>query len=114
MARRSLRGVLLVLGLFAVGGVMLAGLFLAPQPSSPPAPAQATWGVPTRPLRLVSYNILHNQRGLDRISAEISKLGPDFVLLQEVEFAHVTDLARALNMHKTYHPRLYERSVNLA
>ena len=35
--------------------------------------------------RIVSYNILHNRRGVDGVLAEISKLKPDVVFLQEVE-----------------------------
>ena len=111
---RSFRGVLLVVTIFAIGGVMLAGLFLAPRPASPKAPAQAQWGVPARTLRFASYNILHNQRGLDRIAAEIKKLDADFVVLQEVEYADTGALASAVGMGEAFHTRQYERSVNLA
>ncbi|HYO11062.1 MAG TPA: endonuclease/exonuclease/phosphatase family protein [Tepidisphaeraceae bacterium] len=114
MPRRFARGSLLVLGLFAVGGAMLWGLFLAPRPSSPAAPAGVGWGVPGRTLRFVSYNVLHNQRGIENVVAAIKPLDADFVLLQEAESRHATDLARALGMTQTYHPRLYERSANLA
>jgi endonuclease/exonuclease/phosphatase family metal-dependent hydrolase len=114
MASGSTRGILLVTGIFLIGGLALAGLFLAPRPASPPAPATVTWGVPSRPLRFASYNILHNQRGLDRVAAEIVKLKPDFVFLQEVESADCAALAKALGTEANFYPRLYETSANLA
>src|SRR6185369_2293880 len=90
-------GSLLVLGLFALGGAVLWGMFLSPRsPASPPAPAEAVFGVPDRKLRFVSYNILHNQLGLDAVVAQIKKLEPDFVLLQEVESRDLIDLAQGL------------------
>src|SRR6185436_11760785 len=97
-----------------LGGAVLGGLFLAPRPASPPAPPQITWGVPARQLRFASYNILHEQRGIDRVAAEIVKLKPDFVFLQEVESADIAALAKALGMEANFYPRLYETSVNLA
>ena len=114
MKKRSWRGILLVVGLFVLGGLLVGGLFLAPRPQSPPAPVDASWGVPPRKLRFVSYNILHNQRGLDKVAAEVRKLEPDFVFMQEVEFADAPEIAKALGMTETFHPRLYETSVNLA
>jgi endonuclease/exonuclease/phosphatase family metal-dependent hydrolase len=111
---RSWRGVLLVIGLFALGGAVLAGLFMAPRKAiSPPAPVDASFGVPGRELRFVSYNVLHNQRGLENIVSEIKALAPDFVLLQEVESRDLIELTRALNMQQHHHPNLYQRSVNL-
>src|SRR5215216_5424946 len=112
--QRSRRGVWLVIGLFLLGGAVLGGLFLAPRPTSPSAPAAVQWGVPDRPLRFASYNILHNQRGLDRVAAEIVKLKPDFVFLQEVEARDCAALAKALGMEANFYPRLYETSANLA
>jgi endonuclease/exonuclease/phosphatase family metal-dependent hydrolase len=110
----SSRGILLVLGMFVVGGIALAGLFLAPRASSPPAPGEVRFAAPPRKLRFVSYNILHGQRGLERIAAEINKLEPDFVLLQEVESQHAPALARVLKMDQNFYPQLYHTSVNLA
>ena len=111
--RSSWRGVLLVVAMFAIGGVMLWGLFLAPRAVSPPVPRDAVWGVPDRPLRFVSYNILHNQRGIERVCEEINARKPDFVLLQEVESRDLIELANRLGMETFHHPRLYERSANL-
>jgi endonuclease/exonuclease/phosphatase family metal-dependent hydrolase len=112
--RNSWRGIVLVLSLFAVGGAMLWGLFAAPRAVSPPAPRDASWGVPERSLRLVSYNILHNQRGIERVAKEVNAFNADFVLLQEVESRDLIELAARLGMEHHHHPRLYERSENLA
>lgn len=112
--RRSWRGIVLVIALFAVGGVMLWGMFLAPRAVSPAAPRDASWGVPDRSLRFVSYNILHNQRGIERVCGEINAHKPDFVLLQEVESRDLIELATRLSMEHFHHPRLYHRSSNLA
>src|SRR4051812_27238616 len=114
MKTRSIRGMLLVLGILLLGGAVLGGLFLAPRPHAPPTPPGIETGLPLRDLRFVSYNILHCQRGLDRIAAEIKKLEPDFVFLQEVEFADAAQLAQALGMEANYYPQLYYTSVNLA
>jgi endonuclease/exonuclease/phosphatase family metal-dependent hydrolase len=119
MKQRSLRGALLVVGVLLLGGVVLGGLFLArgviaKNPPPPAAPADAAWGAPARPLRIVSYNILHCQRGLDRIAAQIRPLDPDFVFLQEVESRDRDDLARALEMRARYEPQVYVPSENLA
>lgn len=100
--------------LFAIGGVMLWGLFLAPRAVSPPAPREASWGVPRRPLRFVSHNILHNQRGIANVVAQISAIQPDFILLQEIESRDLIELAARLGMALHHHPRHYERSSNLA
>jgi endonuclease/exonuclease/phosphatase family metal-dependent hydrolase len=112
-SRFSIRGVLLVLALFAIGGAMLWGLFLAPRMITPAAPLDSTWGVPERPLRFVSYNILHCQRGSERVVEEIKQHQPDFVLLQEVESRDVIELASRMEMKHHHHPRLYHPSVNL-
>ncbi len=94
--------------------LVLGGLFLAPRPHGPPIPPGAENGVPQRPLRFVSYNILHNQRGLEKVAAEIKRLEADFVFLQEVEAADALPLAVALGMQANYYPQCYQTSVNLA
>ena len=112
--RRSFsRGAILVLGLFALGGAVLWGLFIAPRATSPPAPAAAGWGVPLRPVRVASFNVLHLQRGFDAVVNEVRAVDPDFVLLQEVESRDVIRLAQALGMQQCHHPNAYERSGNL-
>jgi endonuclease/exonuclease/phosphatase family metal-dependent hydrolase len=75
-----------------------------------PPPASAAWGVPDRPLRFVSYNILHNERGMPRVIAEIKKLDADFILLQEIEREHLSAMTRELGSL----PAVYHASENLA
>ncbi|MGB7159559.1 MAG: endonuclease/exonuclease/phosphatase family protein [Tepidisphaeraceae bacterium] len=111
--RLSSRGALLVVGLFALGGLVLWGLFQAPRAMSPVVPTTAGWGVPERSLRFASFNVLHLQRGLDAVVREIKAIDPDFVLLQEVESRDVIALARALGMQEHHHPNAYYASVNL-
>ena len=121
MNRNHARGRWVVVGLFLLGGAVLGGFFVARRVAAkPPAAEQAAaardlpLGVPPRPLRLVSYNILHCQRGLDRVAAEIRQRDPDIVLLQEVESRDCAGLARALDMQAHYDPQFYETSENLA
>lgn len=96
--------------MFLLGGILLAGLFLAPRRRAPGAPA-AEAGVPDRPLRILSYSVYHNFQGLDAVIADIQSLQPpaDFVLLQDVELEHVLAIARAVGMEETFHPQLYQR-----
>src|SRR5438105_3587587 len=112
--RRSWRGVSVVISLFILGGLVLFRFFQTPRFQSPAAPRGLGWSAPDRPVRIVSYNILHNQRGAAGIVAEIRKLDPDIVCLQEVEHEHVLDLAEQLGMQRYYDPALYQRSENLA
>ena len=113
MPRRSA-----VLVLFVVAAVaLLIGAtlwrFTAGRLAYAPAPASAVLGVPDRPLRVVSYNILHNHRGVDGIIREIERLRPDFVLLQEVESRDVDEMARRLGMSTAHEGRVYYASQNL-
>jgi endonuclease/exonuclease/phosphatase family metal-dependent hydrolase len=78
------------------------------------APMGVTTGVPDRPLRFVSYNILHNQRGKKAVIDQIRQLRPDFVLLQEVERRDVDEMARALGIRNTTRSVVYYPSENLA
>lgn len=75
----------------------------------PPPPA-AVWAPPDHPVTFVSYNILHNQRGIARVIDEIGKLDPDFVFLQEVERRDLTQMSQALGRF----PAIYHASENLA
>src|SRR5262245_12103941 len=107
-------GVLVCLGIFVIGLAAMTGMFLARPDKPPPAPTDVPWGAPDRPIRVLSYNVLHNQRGLERVVEQIKTREPDFVLLQEVESADVLILAEALGMRKTFHARAYQKSVNVA
>lgn len=114
LARRvRTRGALLVVGLFVLGGFVLWGLFQAPRAVSPPAPAAVKWGVPSRPLRVASFNVQRLPQGMDTLVSEIRAVEPDFVLLQEVESRDVVGLAQALDMQQYHHPNHYDRSANL-
>jgi endonuclease/exonuclease/phosphatase family metal-dependent hydrolase len=108
MPRRS---TLLFFGFLAVfGGAFWAVMRISARGAGSPPPAGAVWGVPERPVRVVSYNILHNERGMGRVIEEIRKLDPDFVLLQEVEREHLSAMTRELRSL----PAVYHRSENLA
>jgi endonuclease/exonuclease/phosphatase family metal-dependent hydrolase len=111
---RTIPGFAVIIAMFVLGGLVLTGLFLAPHSKSPPAPTEIPWAVPDRPLRFVSYNILHNERGVEQIITEIKKLDPDFVCLQEIESKDVAPMVEALSMQRFYHDRSYQRSENLA
>jgi len=112
-----MRGAVLCIAMFVLGGAVLWGLFLSPRAVSPPPPAGPggpVWGAPDRPLRVVSFNILHNQRGAAQVEDTIRRLSPDVVFLQEVESRDVVPMAAALGMQQHYHPRAYHASENLA
>jgi endonuclease/exonuclease/phosphatase family metal-dependent hydrolase len=108
MPRRTTIWFFVFLALFA-GAFWVLMRFAARGAGSAP-PASAVWGVPDRPVRVVSYNILHNQRGMGRVIEEIRKLDADFVLLQEVEREHVSEMTRELGSM----PAVYHASENLA
>ena len=107
--RKSRRGVLVCVGLFALGGAVLWGLFLAPRNRPPSAPA-VPWGTPVRPLRFVTIDLggASVDDGGDLV-ADLRKLDPDFVLVQNVRFNDVLPLAEGLGMAKSFHPRLFQR-----
>ena len=98
-------------------GIALVGIFATviwaisrPRIDTVPAPASAVLGAPDRPIRIVSYNILHNQRGRDAVIAEIRRLNPDVVFLQEAESRDVGLMSQQLDrLHMVYFP-----SQNLA
>ena len=100
--------------IFFAALVLLCGTFLgllyANRNVRRPPPPTAVWSPPERPVKFVSYNILHNQRGMARVIDEIRRLGPDFVLLQEVERRDLTTMSQALGRF----PAIYHASENLA
>jgi len=96
--------------LLVFGGAFWVAMKWAARGAGSLPPASAVWGVPDRPIRFVSYNIRHGERGLPRIIDEISKLQPDFVLLQEVEREHLSTMTRDLRSM----PAVYHASENLA
>jgi len=116
-ALRVLRGskmprhkpLLFFIPLACLAGGFLIALYANRNYHRPPPPA-AIWAPPAKPITVVSYNILHNQRGLPAVIAEIQKLQPDIVCLQEVE---KNDLSRMTELLGTY-PAIYHPSENLA
>jgi endonuclease/exonuclease/phosphatase (EEP) superfamily protein YafD len=100
----------------ALCGIVCTVIWALRQPTihSTPVPASATLGAPDAPVRIVSYNILHNQRGRDGVIAEILRTNPDVIFLQELERRDLDAMAERLsipndNLHIVYNP-----SVNLA
>ena len=93
---KSSRGIWLVAALFALGGAVLGGLFLARRLLPHPT---LLYGPPDQPVRVVSYNILKADRGRDRILDEIRRLGGDVVLVQEVKTDQAMGIALDLGMH---------------
>src|SRR5687767_7294028 len=98
--RKSRRGMLVCVGLFVLGGAVLWGLFLARRNRPPAAPA-VPWGAPVRPLRFVTIDLggARLSEGGDLI-ADLRKLDPDFVLVQNVGYDDVLPLAGGLGMAK--------------
>jgi endonuclease/exonuclease/phosphatase family metal-dependent hydrolase len=68
------------------------------------------WGPPVKAVRVASYNILHNHRGMTGVLDAIRSERPDFVFLQEVERRDLSRMAAALDML----PAAYYASENLA
>jgi endonuclease/exonuclease/phosphatase family metal-dependent hydrolase len=60
------------------------------------------WGVPNRPLRIVSYNVYWHQRGIDRVSETVKLLSPDIVMLAEVPPKDVPSLAQKIGLEHFY------------
>src|SRR5690348_9751235 len=79
-----LSGILLCIVIGAMAGAILFLFFHAPR-SAQPVPTEAVLGVPEKPVRVASYNILHNRRGRDAVVKQIQSTKPDFVLLQELD-----------------------------
>lgn len=98
--------------MFALGALVLWGLFLAPRATSPPAPAGIEWGAPDRPLRVVACSVAEGTN-VESIASEIRPMKPDFVLLHHVEARDLPALAAALGMSGSYHPHNYVRAQNI-
>src|SRR3954471_18263473 len=108
-ARHSMRGAWTILAMFALGGLVLLGLFLAPRPHSPPAPPGVPFGVPATPLRVVVYDAAAAGRPLaaESIAADLRNRLPgagdaDYVLLLGVEADQAPALASALGMQQSF------------
>jgi endonuclease/exonuclease/phosphatase family metal-dependent hydrolase len=101
--------------LCAAAGGIVGALAIA----VPPLQARANFeaaipAAPEKPLRFVSYNVMENERGIDRVVAQIRLLRPDFVLLQEVYKRDVDAMARELNSGSlTFSSTIYSPSHNI-
>ena len=108
-SNRSLRGALVCLAMFVLGGGVLWGLFEAPKARSPASPVLA-WGAPTRPVRFVALDF-GGQGGVSAaLTRQVTALDPDYVLIQNIRFDDVLPLAEALGMARSYHPALFQRA----
>jgi endonuclease/exonuclease/phosphatase (EEP) superfamily protein YafD len=90
-------------------GVFFALLYANRNYHRPPPPS-AVWSPPDKLIRIVSCNVQHNQRGIDKILDDLRKLEPDIVLLQEIEKTELSQMTEALHTL----PAIYHASENLA
>lgn len=109
----SSRGAWTIFAIFLVGGAVVTGLFLAPKTTSPPAPPGMPSGVPDRPLRAVLFDLAQGPRDVAAVIASVrgATPAPDFVLLAGVSADEVAEIAAALEMTRSYHPQLYQRTT---
>lgn len=105
---------MVLLGILVFGAVLLLGVYLSPHGKAPAAPASARWGVPARRLRIVMYDLRRQRAGEDPTFEQIAKLKPDYLLLQGVEEDDAVQIAVMLGMQQSFHPQLFQRSMNLA
>jgi len=112
--RPSSRGAMVMLGLIVFGAIILGGLYLAPKGHAPIVPPNVPAGVPGRSLRFVCYDMARQHPQNDPLFAAIAGLRPDYVLLQDVEEDDAIQIAELLQMQRSFHPQLYQRSEHLA
>lgn len=110
--RRSARGALAILAMFALGGALLWGLFRAPRAAAPRSP-DVPWGLPSRPLRVVFIDCGwagDGEAGVTpgEVIANLRVPDPDFVFLQGVRSEDALTYADRLGMQRSFHPRLYQ------
>jgi len=101
-------GALTCLAMFALGGLVLWGLFRAPRAHAPPSP-QVPWGIPGRPVRVVCLDMAAWTRNVLDASEQIQAIDPDIVLAQRVPGEAIVPLAEALGMQRTFHPNNFVR-----
>src|SRR5689334_16831332 len=96
--------------MFVLGGLVLLGLFLAPRPKSPSAPADVPVGVPERALNFFVYDLGAGGSSLtaEGIAGEIAGQGavPDYVILLHVSLEDAAAIAAQFGMQGSYDPRL--------
>lgn len=99
---RSSRGAWVIAAMFTLGGLVLAGLYLAPRPQSPRAPADAPWGLPKRPATVVLLPVgrATHQDAVREIRAAAEK--PDIIMLVDVEPDVMLAIALEMGMAEQY------------
>jgi hypothetical protein len=98
---------LTVAAMFAFGGAVLCGLYLAPR-SRPPVSPALPWAAPAGSLRFVSIDCAAGGDGApsaERIIAAVRPLDADFVLLERVRSEDAAPLAEGLAMQRSFHPQ---------
>jgi hypothetical protein len=111
--RPSRRGLWTIVAIFVLGGLVLAGLFMAPRRKPPLAPPDMPWAHPGQPVTVVSFEIGPARRNAEPVTLAAMILAeeatPDFVFLLDIEADQLPGLAKALDMQASYDPRLYQR-----
>jgi hypothetical protein len=100
----SFHGIMVCVGLLALGGVIVLTLVLTPTAQSPAAPTAAASSVPDRKLRFVACDLKRRNPQGESIFAQIRRLDPDYLLLQNVNWADVSPLATAMGL-RMWSPR---------
>lgn len=96
--RGSRRGVLTILAIFVVGGIFVAGLYIASKRGLPEEYKSAQVGAPSRTLRFASMDLAYDRSRTHLVIDAIYKLKPDFVMVQRVTRQEAYELAQALEM----------------
>jgi hypothetical protein len=99
---------LVCVAMFAFGGAVLWGLFMAPRGRSPKAP-QVPWGAPPRDVVFASIDFGGESGVSDALVFQVRGLEADYVLVQNIRFDDVLPFAEALGMEASYHPQLFQR-----
>ena len=108
--KRSARGALTVVTMFALGGAVLWGLYLAPRGVSPRSPA-VSWGAPARTLRFVSFDC--GGKPFEQVRNAVGGIrggDADFVMLQRVPAGDVLSFVEGLGLQQTYYTNLFQRT----
>jgi hypothetical protein len=96
--RSSRRGVLTILAIFAVGGLFVAGLYVAARRGLSEEYKSAQLGAPPRRLRFASIDLAYDRNNTHRVIDQLYNLKPDFVMVQRVTRHEAYKLAQALEM----------------
>jgi hypothetical protein len=108
----SFRGIMLCVGLLAFGGVIVTALVFTPPAQSPAAPTSAASSVPDRKLRFVVCDLKGRRPGDEGIFAEIRRLKPDYLLLQDVDSNDLASLVTTMQIRMSYPPNGPQASGN--